>query len=191
MRTRSRKRIWNRPSRAHRRKLWCHPCQHRSLPRKDLSTGRRNGWLPPRRQFSQQSSTETMHRSSGRWREAFGRIAVAGADFRRTCPRRPGRVDPASCASGRAPGIRESFSEAEGLSSGGHRVDSSRVVSVDGISSGRRAGSPPPREHSQVIELSSMLTKGAERMVEMIRPDISDDEFRSRAAPGEGWFAPY
>ena len=46
-------------------------------------------------------------------------------------------------------------------------------------------------DHSRVIELSSMLTKGAERMVEMTRLDISDDEFRSRAAPGEGRFAPY
>ena len=45
--------------------------------------------------------------------------------------------------------------------------------------------------HSRVIEWSSMLTKGAERMVEMTRLDISDDEFRLRAAPGEGHFAPY
>ena len=34
--------------------------------------------------------------------------------------------------------------------------------------------------HSRVIELSS---KGAERMVEMTRSDISDDEFRSRGSP--------
>ena len=46
-------------------------------------------------------------------------------------------------------------------------------------------------DHSRVSELSSMLTKGAERTVEMTRSDISDDEFRSRAAPGEGRFAPY
>ena len=46
-------------------------------------------------------------------------------------------------------------------------------------------------DHSRVIELSSMLTVGAERMVEMTRPEISDDEFRSRTAPGEGRFAPY
>ena len=46
-------------------------------------------------------------------------------------------------------------------------------------------------DHSQVVKLSLMLTKGAERMVEMSRQDISDDEFRSRGAPGEGWFAPY
>ena len=45
--------------------------------------------------------------------------------------------------------------------------------------------------HNRVIELSSMLTKGAERMVEMTCLDISDDEFRSRAAPGEGRFAPH
>ena len=45
-------------------------------------------------------------------------------------------------------------------------------------------------DHSRVIELSSMLTVGAERMVEMTRPEISDDEFRSRTAPGEGRFAP-
>ena len=46
-------------------------------------------------------------------------------------------------------------------------------------------------DHSRVIELSSMLTVGAERMVEMTRPEISDDEFRSRTALGEGRFAPY
>ena len=46
-------------------------------------------------------------------------------------------------------------------------------------------------DHSRVVKLSLMLTKGAERMVEMTRQDISDDEFRSRAAPGEGRFAPY
>ena len=46
-------------------------------------------------------------------------------------------------------------------------------------------------DHSRVIELSSMLTVGAERVVEMTRPEISDDEFRSRTAPGEGRFAPY
>ena len=50
------------------------------------------------------------------------------------------------------------------------------------------AGSFSLRNHSRVIELSSMLTKGAERMVEMTRLDISDDEFLSRAAPGEGRF---
>ena len=44
-------------------------------------------------------------------------------------------------------------------------------------------------DHSRVIELSSMLTKGAERMVKMTRLDIADDEFRSRTAPGEGRFA--
>ena len=46
-------------------------------------------------------------------------------------------------------------------------------------------------DHGRVIELSSLLTKAAERMVEMSHQDISDDEFRSRAAPGEGRFAPY
>ena len=46
-------------------------------------------------------------------------------------------------------------------------------------------------DHSRAVTLSLMLTKGAERMVEMTRQDISDDEFRSRAAPGEGRFAPY
>ena len=98
-------------------------------------------------------------------------------------------------ASGRAPRIGErspETHEAEDLSSGGHaRVDSSRVVSLDRRPSGGRAGSSHPRDHNRVIELSSMLTKGAERMVEMTRLDISDDKFRSRAAPGEGCFAPY
>ena len=122
-----------------------------------------------RRGGSSRSCPESrrVHQSLGRGREAPGRIA--GEEFCRTCPR--GRVDPASSASGRAPGIGESFSEAlkaEGLSSGGHaRVDSSRVVSLG---------------HSRDIELSSMVTKGAERMVEMTRLDISDDEFRSWAA---------
>ena len=46
-------------------------------------------------------------------------------------------------------------------------------------------------DHSRVIKLSSMLTMGAERVVEMTPPEISDDEFRSRAATGEGRFAPY
>ena len=36
-------------------------------------------------------------------------------------------------------------------------------------------------DHSRVIELSSLLTKAAERMVEMSHQDISDDEFRSRS----------
>ena len=45
-------------------------------------------------------------------------------------------------------------------------------------------------DHSRVVKLSLMLTKGAERMVEMTRQDISDDEFGSRGAPGEGRFAP-
>ena len=45
-------------------------------------------------------------------------------------------------------------------------------------------------DHSRAVTLSLMLTKGAERMVEMTRQDISDDEFRSRAASGEGRFAP-
>ena len=39
-------------------------------------------------------------------------------------------------------------------------------------------------DHSRVVTWSMMLTKGAERMVEMTRQDILDDEFRSRAAPG-------
>ena len=46
-------------------------------------------------------------------------------------------------------------------------------------------------DHSRVVVLSSMLTQGAERMLEMIRQELSDDEFRSRTAPGEGRFAPY
>ena len=46
-------------------------------------------------------------------------------------------------------------------------------------------------DHSRVVKLSLMLAKGAERMVEMSLQDISDDEFRSRGAPGEGRFAPY
>ena len=46
-------------------------------------------------------------------------------------------------------------------------------------------------DHSRAVTLSQMLTKVAERTVEMTRQDISDDEFRSRAAPGEGRFAPY
>ena len=46
-------------------------------------------------------------------------------------------------------------------------------------------------DHIRVAELSAMITKGAERMVEMTRQEISDEEFQSRAAPGEGRFAPY
>ena len=38
-------------------------------------------------------------------------------------------------------------------------------------------------DHIRVAELSAMITKGAKRMVEMIRQDISDDEFRSREPP--------
>ena len=45
-------------------------------------------------------------------------------------------------------------------------------------------------DHSRAVTVSLMLTKEAERMVEMTRQDILDDEFRSRAAPGEGLFAP-
>ena len=46
-------------------------------------------------------------------------------------------------------------------------------------------------DHSRVVVLSSLLTQGAERMIEMTRQELSDDEFRSRTAPGEGLFAPY
>ena len=42
-------------------------------------------------------------------------------------------------------------------------------------------------DHSRVVELSPMLTNGAERTVEMTRQEISN-EFRSRTAPGEGRF---
>ena len=45
--------------------------------------------------------------------------------------------------------------------------------------------------NSRAVTLSLMLTKGAEHMVEMTRQKISDDEFRSRAAPRKGQFAPY
>ena len=44
-------------------------------------------------------------------------------------------------------------------------------------------------DHCRVIELSSMLTMGAERMAELTRPEISDDEFRT--SPGKGRFASY
>ena len=44
-------------------------------------------------------------------------------------------------------------------------------------------------DHSRVIEFT-MSTMGAERLVEMTRLEISDDEFRSRKALGEGRFAP-
>ena len=46
-------------------------------------------------------------------------------------------------------------------------------------------------DHALTLELSSKLPKGAERLVEMTRQDFSDEEFRSRSAPGEGRFAPY
>ena len=42
-----------------------------------------------------------------------------------------------------------------------------------------------------VLELSSKLGQGAERMVQMKRMEMSDDELSLRAAPGEGRFAPY
>ena len=45
-------------------------------------------------------------------------------------------------------------------------------------------------DHSRVVVLSSMLTQGAKRMLEMTRQELSDDENRSRTAPGEGRFAP-
>ena len=109
-----------------------------------------------------------VHQSFGRGKEALRRIAVAGEEFCRTCP----------STSGRVPRIGErspNAHEAEDLSSGGHaRVDSSGVVSLDGRSSGGRAGSSHPRRHSRVIELSSMLTNGG-----------------SRGAPREGRFALY
>ena len=72
-----------------------------------------------------------VHQSFGRGRETPRRIAVAGEEFGRTCPRRPGRVGPASRASGRAPRIGErspEAHEAKDLSSGGHaRVDAEFV----------------------------------------------------------------
>ena len=46
-------------------------------------------------------------------------------------------------------------------------------------------------DHSRVIELSSMLTMGVERMVEMTRQEISDDEFLVSHGPRRGRFAPY
>ena len=39
--------------------------------------------------------------------------------------------------------------------------------------------------NSRVVVLSSMLTQGAEGMLEMTRQELSDDEFQSRTAPGE------
>ena len=40
-------------------------------------------------------------------------------------------------------------------------------------------------DHSRVVVLSSTMTQGAERMLEMTRQELSDDEYRSRTAPGE------
>ena len=180
---------------AHGRKLWCHPCRHRLLPRKDSSSGRRNGWLPPRRQSSQQSSIETS--ASKLWQRE------RGASKNCCCRRRvllhlsqtPRPSWSFSRASGRAPRIGErppEAHEAEDLSSGGHaRVDSSRVVSLDGRPSGGRAGSSHPRRPQSSHRVEFDVDEGSERMVEMTRLDISDDEFRSREAPGEGRFAPY
>ena len=80
-------------------------------------------------------------------------------------------------ASGRAPGIGESFSEAlesEGLPSGGHaRVDSSSVVSLDGRSSGGRAGSPPPRKPQSSHRVEFDADEGS-------RAYGRDDSFRRR-----------
>ena len=43
-----------------------------------------------------------------------------------------------------------------------------------------------------VLELTSKMAQGAERLIQLTRqPGTTDDEFVLRRAPGEGRFAPY
>ena len=113
--------------------------------------------------------------------------------FCRSRWRRRGRVGSPPSPSGRISRIHESCRTAthEGQSSGGPaRFDSSGALSRDDrqkdVQEALSTG-----DDNRVVELSSMLIKGAERMVEMSRLETSNDEFRSRTAPEEGRFAPY
>ena len=135
-----------------------------------------------------------VHQSFGTGREAPRRIAVAGEEFCRTCPRRRGRVGSASSASGRE--LRGSAKVVERRTQ--QRV--CLVLDMPGLIPGELSPWMENRqadvqealiqgEHRRVIELSSMLTKIAERMVEMTRLDILGRRIqvacspRSRAAP--------
>ena len=71
----------------HRRKLWCHPCRHRSLYERIHRPGEET--VGCRRGGSSRCCPESrrVHQSLGRGREAPRRIAVAGEEFCRTCPR--------------------------------------------------------------------------------------------------------
>ena len=42
-----------------------------------------------------------------------------------------------------------------------------------------------------ISSLGPLIAKGADQMREGCRQEMSDEEFRSRSAPGEGRFAPY
>ena len=43
----------------------------------------------------------------------------------------------------------------------------------------------------RILELTTIMAKGAEQLVQMTRQGPPDDEFTLRGAPGEGRFAPY
>ena len=178
MPTRSRKKIWNGLCNVRGLKLWFLPSQNRSFPRRDSSSGvlaavkSRDESLEALAQGEQRLSELKLQETpftvpvtdTGPPPSASGR--VARFDYWRT-----GQDEvPVETMPGLVPAELSTWME-----------DRQRDVQ-EPLSKG---------DHIRVAELSVMITKGAERMVEMTRQEISDEEFQSRAAPGEGWFAPY
>ena len=182
-----RKKLWRRRCNVRRLKPWCYLCQNRSSPRRDSSNRERKRLAVAEEALiaavkNRDESLEALAQGEKRFQELQSQEKSPFA----------GHVTDAEAELVR---LRAQVAELQG------RAEMS-VVSV--IPADAMPGFPAELsawtedrqkdlqealstgDHSHVVKLSLMLTKGAERMVEMTRQDISDDEFRSRAAPRRG-----